>query len=89
MSSDLHIRVLKLKTTQPIIVYNSINMFIMLEFLTEDGLFQILFILFLDLMFVLKYRFNQIWTLTPLMDKLDTCIRLSIKLRLSGNIWKP
>ena len=40
MSSDLHGVGIKLKTTQPRIAYNAINMRIMLEVLTEDSQFQ-------------------------------------------------
>ena len=47
ISSDLHGVGIKLKTTQPIIFYNAIKMQIMLEFSTEDGQYQVFFILFL------------------------------------------
>ena len=40
ISPDLHGVGLKLKTTQPIIVYNFIKALIMLELLSEDGMFQ-------------------------------------------------
>ena len=40
ISSDLHVVGIKLKTTQPRIAYNVINMRIMLEVLTEDSQFH-------------------------------------------------
>ena len=53
------------------------------KILTEDGLFQVLSILFLGFLSSRKYRFSQLWPLTPLMDKLYACTSLSIKLSLS------
>ena len=41
---------IKLRSAQPIIDYNSINMRIMQELFTEDGQFQVLFILSLVLL---------------------------------------
>ena len=41
---------------------------IMLEFSTEDGQFQVFYILWLVLMSDVKYIFNQIEPLNPLMD---------------------
>ena len=49
ISSDLHEVGLKLNITQPIFVYNSTNMQIIPQLLTEDGQFCGLFILFLEL----------------------------------------
>ena len=60
MSSDLHGVGIKLNTTKPRIVYKYINMWIMLEFSTEDGQFQVLFILSLALLSDVKYIFNQL-----------------------------
>ena len=37
ISSDLHVVGIKLKTAQPRIMYNAINLQIMLEFSTEEG----------------------------------------------------
>ena len=51
--------------------------------------FLVLFILCLVLLSAGKYRFNQLYPLTPMMDKLDTFTRMSRKLRLSGDIRKP
>ena len=45
MSSDLHEAGIKLKTTQTIIVWNLVKIQIMPGFLTEDGQFQVLYIL--------------------------------------------
>ena len=64
-------------------------MWIMIELSTEDGQFQVLFILCLVLLSSGKYISNQLQTLNPLMKKLDACKRLSRKLRLSGYTWKP
>ena len=61
----------------------------MLEFSTEDGQFQVLFILLLVLPSDGKCRFNQIYPMTPLVDKLDACARLSGKLNIYGDKWKP
>ena len=58
MSSDLHGVGIKLKTTLLIIVYNAINTHIMPELLTQDGMLQELFILFLELRYYGNYRFN-------------------------------
>ena len=69
--------------------YNAINMRIMIEFSTEDGQFQVLFMLSLVFISDWKYIFNHLWPLTPLVDKLDVFTRLSIKLRLSGDTRKP
>ena len=49
MSSDLHGVGIKLKTTKPRIFQNDIRMWITQEVFTEDGLFQVLFIIFLTL----------------------------------------
>ena len=89
ISSDLHGVGIKLKTTQPIIFYNVIKMCIVLELSTEDGQFQVLYILCLVFLSAGKYIFNQLQHLTSLMDKLDACTRLSIKIRLSGDTWNP
>ena len=35
------------------------------------------------------YRFNHLWYLSPLMDKLDSCTRLSRKLRIYRDICRP
>ena len=67
ISSDLHVVGTMLKTTQPRIFYNAIKISIILEFLTEDGRFQVLFFLFLVLLSAVKYRFNQLWPMNPLM----------------------
>ena len=64
-------------------------MSIMLELLTWDDQFQELFILYLAFMSSGKYRFNQLWPLTLLMDKLDACSILSRKLRLYNDTRKP
>ena len=77
-----------MKSTNLIIVYKSINMQIILEFSTEDGQFQLLFILSLTFLPNVKYKFNQIQPLNSLMEKLGACTRLSRKLRLSGDTWK-
>ena len=45
MSSDLHEVGINLKTKQPRIVYNATTTWIMIELSTEDGKFQVLFIL--------------------------------------------
>ena len=76
ISSDLHEEGIKQNTTQPIIVQNDINMRFMIDFLTEDGQFQALFILFSALLPTGKYRFNHMQPLTPLIYKLHTCTRL-------------
>ena len=60
MSSDLHGMGTKLKTKQPNFFKNAINMRIMLELSTEDGQFQVLYILCLMLLYAGKYIFNQI-----------------------------
>ena len=80
---------IKLKTTQPRLFKNTIKMWIILAFSTEDSQFQVLFILSLELMYAVKYRFNQLQPLTPLMEKLDTCTRITKKIRLSGDTWRP
>ena len=67
-SSDLHGVVIKLNTTKPIIVYNAMKMRIILEFSAEDGQFQVFLILSFVLLSSGKYRFNQVYPLTPLMD---------------------
>ena len=83
--SDLHGVGIKLKTTQIRFFKNAINIQIMLESLTEDGQFQVLFTLYLMLLSAGKYRFNQIQPMTPLMDNLDKCTRLSRKIITSGD----
>ena len=55
ISSDLHGSEIKLKTTQPKIVLNVINMQIMQEFLIENGMCQELFILLLGSWYSGKY----------------------------------
>ena len=60
MSSDLHGVEMKLRTTQPRIVWNVIKIQIMLELSTEDGQFRVLYILCLVLLSDGKYRFDQI-----------------------------
>ena len=87
--SDLHGFGIKLNTTQPLIIYNTIKMQIMLEFSTEEGWIQVLFILFLALLSSERYIFNQMWNLTPLMEKLYTCAIMSRKIRLYVYTWKP
>ena len=89
ISSYLHGLGIKLNTTQPIIVYNSIKMRIMIKLSLEESQFQVLFILSLVLLSSGKYRFNQIYPLTPLIYKLDACTMLSIKIRLSVDTCKP
>ena len=89
MSSYLHVLVIKLNTTLPIIVKNAIKMRIMLELSIDDGHFQVFLILCLLLLSSGKYRFNQLYPLTPLIDELDACTGLSRKLRLSGDTWNP
>ena len=59
------------------------------ELSTEDGQFKILFMLCLVSMYAGKCIFHQIYTMDPLMDKLDACTSLSRKIRLSGDTWKP
>ena len=78
MSADLHGVVIKLKTTQPKIVYNAIKMQIMLKFLTEDGQLQVFFIILLVFLSTGKPGFNQMWPLTPLIDKFYACKSPSI-----------
>ena len=56
--SYLHGVGIKLKTTQPIIIYNAIKMRIMVKVSTEDNQFQVLFVLSLVLLSDGKYRFN-------------------------------
>ena len=60
MSSDLHGVVIKFNNTKPSIVYNNIKMRIMLDLSTEDGQFQVLFILCLEFLSVGNYRFNKL-----------------------------
>ena len=48
-----------------------------------------IFIVFLVLLYDGKYRFNQLWPLNPLMDKLYSCTNMSRKMRLSRDTWKP
>ena len=67
MTSDLHGVVIKLKTVNSRIVYNTTQARIMQEVLTEDGTFQILFTLFLELQSSGKYGYNRLWPLDPLM----------------------
>ena len=62
---------------------------IILELSTEEGQFQVLFILFLVFLSVGKYIFKQIYPLTPLMEILYAFTNLSIKLSLSRDIFKP
>ena len=88
MLSDLHGVGIKLKTTQLRVVWNTIKIRIVIEFSTEYGQFWVLFILSLVLLSSLNFRFNQLYPLTPLMEKLDAFTRLSIKLRISGETWK-
>ena len=56
---------------------NSIKMWIVLELSTEDGHFQVFIIICLVLLSAENYIFNQLYTMTSLMDKLDACTRLS------------
>ena len=51
ISSDLHGVGINLKHTKPSIFYSTIKMRIVIELLTEDGRFQLLFELFLVLPF--------------------------------------
>ena len=87
--SDLHGVVIKWNTTQPRIVYNATNMRIVLELSTEYGQFKVLFILYLEFLYAENYRFNQMWPLTLLMDKIDAFTILSRKIMLSVDKWKP
>ena len=64
-------------------------MLIMIEFSTEASQFQSLFILSLVFLSHVKYRFNQLQSLNPLVEKLDACTSLSRKMRLSGDTCKP
>ena len=89
MSSELHVVGINFNTTRPRIVYNSIKVRIMLELSTEDGHFQLFFILCLVLLSSRNYIFNQIYPLNPIMEKLDSCARLSRKLRLSRDTCNP
>ena len=89
ISSGLHGSGIKLKTTQPIISWNIINMRIIPELSIEDGQYQVLYILCLVLLSSGKYRFNQLYNLTPLMEKLDACTNLHRKKTLYGDTWKP
>ena len=88
MSSGLHGVDIKLKTTQHRILYNIIKMQIIPEFSTEYGQFQVLYILYLVLLSDGKYRFNQIYNLTPRMEKLDACTKLLRNINLSADTWK-
>ena len=76
MSSGLHEVEIKLKTTQPRIFWNVINMHIMPELSTEDGQFWVLYILCLVFLSDGNYRFNQLYHLTPLVEKLDAYTNL-------------
>ena len=69
MLSDLHGVVIKWNTTQPRTAYTTIKMSIILELSTEEGHFQVLSILCLLLIYTVKYIFNHLWHMTPLMDK--------------------
>ena len=69
MSSYLHELGITLKTTQPRTVWNVIKMRINLEISTENGQFQLFVIICLVLLYDVNYRFNQLYPLTPLMDK--------------------
>ena len=89
ITSKLHGLGTKLKTTQTIIIQNAIKMRIRLESSTKDGPFQALCIPFLILVSDGNYRSNQLQPLTPLMEKLYACKRMSIKLKLNGYTWKP
>ena len=60
ISSDLHVVGIKLNTSQPRVVYNDINMRIMIELSTKDGQFQLFFILYLVFLSDGKYILNQI-----------------------------
>ena len=60
ISSNLHVVGLKLKTTQPIIVWDAINKCIMIYLLTEDSQFQALFILLLASQAAGRYRYNHL-----------------------------
>ena len=60
MSPSLHVMVIKLKTAQPRIVWNSIKMRIILELLIEDVQFQLIIMLLLVLLYAGKYRLNYI-----------------------------
>ena len=50
--------------------------------------FRALIILFLEFWSSGKYIFNHLQHLSPLMEKLDSCTRLSRKLSQSGAKWK-
>ena len=77
ISPYLHGVGIKSNNTKPRIVQNATKKRIILELLTEDGWFQELFILFLVLKYLGKYRFNHMQPMTPLMDKLDAYKRLT------------
>ena len=89
ISSDLHGVIIKFKTKQPRTVHNAIKMQIMLEFSTEDGQFQVLFILCLVLLSSGKYRFNQVYPLTKLVEIFYACTSILRKKSLSGDTWNP
>ena len=55
------------------------------QLLTENGLFQAWLILFLEFQSTGKYIFDQMYPLTPIVDKLDICTRISGKIRQSGD----
>ena len=56
----------------------------MLELSTKEGQFKVLYILCFVLLSDWKYRFNQLYHMTPLMEKLDACKNMSRKQRV---IW--
>ena len=60
ISSGLHGVEIKLNTTQSITVWNVFRMQIIPELSSEDGQFQLLYILFLVLMASVKYRFKHL-----------------------------
>ena len=59
-----------------------------IELSTYNGQFKALFILYLAFLSDGKHRFNNMWNLNPLMDKLDARTRMSRKIRLYGDKWK-
>ena len=57
------------------------------ELSREDSQFRLLFILYLVFLSAGKYKFSQLYHLTPLTEKLDACTNLLRKLKLSGDTW--
>ena len=89
MLSDLHGARIKWNTTYPRIFQNTTQMKIVLEVSTEDGQFQVLFILSLAFLNAGQYRSNHMWPLNPLMERLDACTNMSRRINLSGDTSYP